>query len=52
MLAWIALLVRDFTRRAAPLPGILGAIPRLAPARARLPRRIAARAPRRRTLDH
>jgi hypothetical protein len=51
MLAWIALLVRDFARRAAPLSESLGPAPRLAPARARLPRRIAARAPRRRTIE-
>jgi hypothetical protein len=51
MLAWIALLVRDFVRRAASLSKTLGPAPRLAPARARLPRRIAARAPRRRTIE-
>ena len=52
MLAWFALLVRDLARRAAARSAILGApAPRLAPARARLPLRIAARAPRRRTID-
>lgn len=52
MLAWFALLVRDLARNVAPPPGILGRAPRLAPARAHLPRRITARAPRRRMIEH
>jgi len=51
MLAWFALLVRDLARVIAPFAGILRPAPQLAPARARLPRRIAARAPRRRTIE-
>ena len=51
MLAWFALLARALVRGVAPFLEIPGPAPRLAPARARLPRRIAARAPRRRTIE-
>ncbi len=52
MLAWFALLVRDLARAVAPFPEISRGTPRLAPARAHLPRRITARAPRRRMIEH
>ncbi len=51
MLAWFALLVPALARLAAPLSAILRPPARLAPLRARLPRRNAARAPRRRTIE-
>lgn len=51
MLAWFALLVRSFLRLGALFADILRPTPRLAPVRARLPRRITTRAPRRRTIE-
>jgi hypothetical protein len=51
MLAWFSLLARAYTWFAAPVSGFDGPALRLAPERARLTRRIATRAPRRRTID-
>jgi len=52
MPAWFALLARATARFVAAFFEIPGPAPRLAPARARLPRKVLARAPRRRTIAH